>query len=144
MQFEPELLEPLCERLRVPTDCRDVARLVARFHGDMHRVAELRPETQLKILERCDALRRPERFRQLLQACQCDYNGRLGWQERAYDSPQRLLAALAAVNCVNAGEIAAACTDKARIPERIHAARVAAVRHLLKEARDEQDEGGED
>jgi tRNA nucleotidyltransferase (CCA-adding enzyme) len=41
------LVEALCERLRVPVDCRDVARLAARFHGDMHRVEELRPDTKL-------------------------------------------------------------------------------------------------
>ena len=139
-----KLATALSERLRVPGECRDLALLAARYHGDIHRAGELRATTIVTLLERCDALRRPERFRQLLQACQCDYNGRLGWEERPYASPPRLLAALAAVNAVNAGEIAAACADKARIPERIHAARVAAVRQLLQEARDEQDEGGED
>ena len=139
-----KLATALCERLRVPAECRDLALLAARYHGDIHRAGELRATTVVNLLERCDALRRPERFRQLLQACQCDFNGRLGWQDRPYASPQRLLAALAAVNGVNAGKIAAACADKARIPERIHAARVAAVKTLLQEARDEQDEGGED
>ena len=134
------LATALCERLRVPSDCRDLALLAARYHGDVHRAADLRATTLVTLLERTDALRRPERFRQLLQACQSDYNGRLGWQERPYDSPQRLLAVLAAVNGVDAGKIAAACADKARIPERIHAARVAAVRHLLEEARDDQDD----
>ncbi len=134
------LATALCERLRVPSDCRDLALLAARYHGDVHRAADLRATTLVTLLERTDALRRPARFRQLLQACQSDYNGRLGWQERPYDSPQRLLAVLAAVNGVDAGKIAAACADKARIPERIHAARVAAVRHLLEEARDDQDD----
>ncbi|WP_153147112.1 multifunctional CCA addition/repair protein [Dechloromonas sp. H13] len=134
------LATALCERLRVPSDCRDLALLAARYHGDIHRAADLRATTLVTLLERTDALRRPARFRQLLQACQSDYNGRLGWQERPYDSPQRLLAVLAAVNGVDAGKIAAACADKAKIPERIHAARVAAVRHLLEEARDDQDD----
>ncbi len=128
-----QLASVLCERLRVPGDCRDLALLTARYHGDIHRAAELRPATLVTLLERTDALRRPERFRQLLQACQCDFNGRLGWSERQYESPQRLLAALAAVNSVEGGKIAAECTDKAKIPERIHAARVAAVRRLLDE-----------
>ena len=128
-----QLATALCERLRVPGDCRDLALLTARYHGDIHRAAELRPTTLVTLLERTDALRRPERFRQLLEACQCDFNGRLGWQERPYESPQRLLAVLAAVNAVEAGKIAAACEDKAKIPERIHAARVAAVKRLLDE-----------
>ena len=134
-----QLVTALCERLRVPGECRDLALLAARYHGDIHRAGDLRAATLVTLLERTDALRRPERFRQLLQACRCDYNGRLGWQDRPYDSPQRLLAALAAVNTVEAGKIAAACADKAKIPERIHAARVAAVKHLLDEARNDQE-----
>ena len=126
-----QLATALCERLRVPGDCRDLALLTARYHGDIHRAAELRPATLVTLLERTDALRRPERFRQLLQACQCDFNGRLGWGERPYESPQLLLAVLAAVNRVEGGKIATECTDKAKIPERIHAARVAAVKHFL-------------
>jgi len=126
--------EQLCVRLKIPNDCRDLALLMARDHGNIHRAADLRPETIVALFERNDALRRPERFRQLLEACRCDYTGRLGWENRPYDSPQRLLAALAAVNGVNAGKIAAACGDPGKIPERIHAARVDAVRRWLDEA----------
>ena len=135
-----QLVGTLCERLRVPGECRDLALLAARYHGDIHRAAELRATTLVTLLERTDALRRPERFSQLLQACQCDFNGRLGWQDRPYDSPQHLLAVLAAVNGVAAGKIATACDDKAKIPERIHAARVAAVKRLLDETRNQQED----
>ncbi|MBF1164373.1 MAG: multifunctional CCA addition/repair protein, partial [Dechloromonas agitata] len=127
------LTEQLCARLRVPNDCRDLALLMARYHGNVHRAGDLKASTLVMLFEKTDALRRPERFRQLLEACLCDYTGRLGWEDRAYDSPQRLLAALAAVNAVPAGEIAAACSDKGKIPERIHAARVRAVKHALNE-----------
>jgi tRNA nucleotidyltransferase (CCA-adding enzyme) len=101
-----ELLDAICIRLRVPADCRDVARLAARFHGDMHRVAELRPETVLRVLERCDALRRPERFELVLLACEADYRGRLGWQERPYPPADVWRHALAAIQSVDAGKIA--------------------------------------
>ena len=100
---------------------------MARHHGNIHRSGDLRAATIVGLLEKTDALRRPERFRQLLESCICDYTGRLGWEDRPYDSPQRLLAALAAVNTVNAGEIARACSAPGQIPERIHAARVRAV-----------------
>ena len=119
------LLEPLCARLRVPTDCRDVARLVARFHGDMHKVAELRPDTKLKILERCDALRRPARFAEVLGACEADYRGRANHAEREYAAAPIWRMALAAVQAVDAGAIASTCTVKSQIPAKIHAARVA-------------------
>ena len=124
------LIEPLCERLRVPTDCRDVARLVARFHGDMHKVDQLRPDTKLKILERCDALRRPARFAEILSACEADYRGRLGKEEKAYVAADTWRAALAAVQSIDAGAIAQACADPAQIPARIHEARVQAIAAL--------------
>ncbi len=122
------LIEPLCTRLRVPAECRDVARLVARFHGDMHKVDQLRPETKLKILERCDALRRPARFAEVLGACEADYRGRLGWEDREYAAAVAWRQALAAVQAVDAGEIARACTAPEQIPERIRATRVAALK----------------
>jgi len=129
-QRSAELLEPLCARLRVPADCRDVARLVARLHGDVGRIAELRPETKLRILERCDALRRPERFEQILGACEADYRGRLGYEEQAFAAAALWRAALAAVRSVDAGAIARACADPAQIPARIHEARVAALKAI--------------
>jgi tRNA nucleotidyltransferase (CCA-adding enzyme) len=129
-----DLVVGLCERLRVPHDSRDLALLAARYHGDIHRAAELRPATLVTLLEKTDALRRPERFTWLLQACQCDYNGRQGWADRPYASAGLLLAALAAVRTVDAGAIAAACTDRGLLPERIHAARTDAVRRLSEEA----------
>jgi tRNA nucleotidyltransferase (CCA-adding enzyme) len=120
-----ELLEPLCERLRVPSDCRDVARLVARFHGDIGRVAELRADTQLKILERCDALRRPERFSIILLACEADYRGRLGYESLPYPAAGHWHTALVAVQEVDAAAIARACQEPGMIPQRIREARSA-------------------
>jgi tRNA nucleotidyltransferase (CCA-adding enzyme) len=125
------LVEAICERLRVPIECRDVARLVARFHGDMHRVEELRADTMLSVLERCDALRRPERFELILLACEADYRGRLGWEERDYAAAAVWRAALAAVRAVDAGGIARAATreggDVQAIAASIGRARVAAL-----------------
>jgi len=129
------LLEAICERLRVPSDCRDVARLVARFHGDMHRVAELRPETRLTVLERCDALRRPDRFELILLACEADYRGRLGWGERDYGQAEAWRVALAAVRAVDAGAIAGATAEPQAIAAAISAARVDALRALKSASR---------
>ncbi|NTV68679.1 MAG: multifunctional CCA addition/repair protein [Azonexaceae bacterium] len=128
------LTEKLCARLRVPGDCRDLALLMARYHGNVHRAADLKASTIVTLFEKTDALRRPQRFQQLLDACLCDYTGRLGWENRPYDSPRYLLAALATVNAVEAGKIALACLDKAKIPERIYAARVNALKILLNDA----------
>ena len=122
------LATALCARLRVPGEARDLALLVARWHGDIHRGRELRPATVVSLLEKTDALRRPERFGQLLQACQCDFQGRLGQEDVPYEIPEFFLGALDAARRVDAGAIARSCADKSRIPEEIHTARVAAVR----------------
>jgi tRNA nucleotidyltransferase (CCA-adding enzyme) len=121
------LLDALCERLRVPTDCREVARAVARYHSEIHKIEELRPATVLKVLECCDALRRPERFEFMLGACEADFRGRLGREEDSYDQSTYWRRALAIVQSVDAGAISRACTDRATIPARIHEARVAAI-----------------
>jgi len=122
------LLGPLCERLRVPSECRDLALLVAGFHDGIHRIDELRPETVVKMIERCDGLRRPERFIHILQACEADYRGRKGSTERSYPQADRWRAALVAMQSVDAGAIAKSCATPEKIPIRIHEARVAAVK----------------
>jgi tRNA nucleotidyltransferase (CCA-adding enzyme) len=81
------LIQQLAERLRVPGEYRDLALIVARFHGVAHRAFELRPATVLDFLERADAFRRPERFAQVLIACEADARGRLGRDTQPY--PQR-------------------------------------------------------
>ena len=80
-------VEALCERLRVPHHLRELDVITARYHTHVHRAFELRPNTILKTLESCDALRRPERFADLLMACESDARGRTGLEAREY--PQR-------------------------------------------------------
>ena len=128
--FSVALLEPLCQRLRVPTDCRDLARLVAMFHSDIHRVTTLRPSTMVKLFERCDVWRRPQRFEQVLATCECDYRGRLGHDEFPYPQAEHWRRALAVVLRIDAGAIAAGCSEPGQIPLRLHEARVAAVAAL--------------
>jgi tRNA nucleotidyltransferase (CCA-adding enzyme) len=78
------LIEALVARLKIPNDYRELALLVARLHGNVHRAFELRPATVLKLLEETDAFRRPERFAQFLVACESDARGRAGLEERPY------------------------------------------------------------
>lgn len=133
-----ELAEEVSTRLRVPNEARDLALLTARWHGDIHRGAELKPTTVVSLLEKTDALRRPERFEQLLQACECDFRGRQGREEDIYPVAGRFRLALSAARGIDAGAVARACADKRLIPARVHAARVAAVKLALKEAGDKE------
>ena len=125
------LVEEVCAYLKAPTECRDLALLVARYHGDIRRGPEMRTSTIVRLLERTDAFRRPQRFRQLLDACDCDFHGRLGWEDKPIPSPDLFLQALEAAKSIDAGAIARSCSNKADIPERLHAARVAAVEEKL-------------
>ncbi len=118
------------ERLKVPNDCRDLAVLLAREHANIHRAAELRPATIVRLLERTDALRRPGRFMQLVQAAACDFHGRPGSEPGTYAPAALLKRALTTVQAVDAGAIARNCGDKSRIAERIRHARVAALKQL--------------
>jgi tRNA nucleotidyltransferase (CCA-adding enzyme) len=81
------LIEALAERLRLPSDIRELSVIVARYHGNVHRAAELKPSTILEFFERADAFRRPERFAQVLLACEADSRGRAGLEHLPY--PQR-------------------------------------------------------
>jgi tRNA nucleotidyltransferase (CCA-adding enzyme) len=126
-----ELIRNVCARLRVPVDCRDLALLAARHHGDIHRAKELRAATVVRLLEQADALRRPERFELLLQACACDFHGRPGYEALSYAPAPLLRAALAAARSVDAGGIARRLDDPARIPAAVHEARVHAVKAAL-------------
>lgn len=102
------LLLQVCERWRVPNDCKELAEVVAREHGNIHRSGDLKPAALLRLLERCDAVRKPERFEQALQACECDARGRLGFEESAYPQRRRLSDALQAALAVETGPVAQA------------------------------------
>ncbi|MEQ1663392.1 MAG: multifunctional CCA addition/repair protein [Thiobacillus sp.] len=120
------LVRALSERVRVPTDCRDLAVAVARDHGNVHRATELRPATLIELFERVDAFRRPERFVEFLQACECDFRGRPGYEDKAFAAPTYLSEALAVARAVDAGEVARRA-DPARIREAVLEARVQAL-----------------
>ena len=127
-----DLLKPLCDRLRVPNECRDLAVMVAREHGNIHRVREMGAAALVRLLERCDGIRKPERFAEALQACEADARGRLGFETSAYPQADRLRVALLAARAVDAGAVAARYADKpAGIKEAVHQARVKAVEAAL-------------
>lgn len=138
------LQQALANRLRVPNDCRQLAHIVAGEHGNIHRSTSFSAAAVVRLLERCDAFRQPERFAHALLACECDARGRLGFEENAYPQRPHLLQALQTLQGMDVGVIArevlreqqpelvgSAVTDKVppvnmgeRIRRRIHQARV--------------------
>lgn len=125
------LLKGLSERLRVPTECRELADVVAREHGNIHRSLGFNAAAVVRLLERCDAFRKPARFTEVLLACECDARGRLGLHETPYPQRGRLQQALNVSCSVNTASVAAdamaAGMNGADVGKRIRQARVAAL-----------------
>ena len=130
-----KILKIIAQRLRLPVECREIADVVAREHGNIHRSSDFAAAPLVRLLERCDAFRKPQRFADILLACECDARGRLGLDESPYPQRPRLLAALTAAQGVATASIAAqamsAGASGLKVGELIHAARVEAVRALL-------------
>lgn len=128
------LARGLSERWRVSADCRELAELMAREHTHVHQSGDFGPEARLRLLERCDAWRRPERFEQLLLACECDARGRLGLEERDYPQRPRLLRDLRALQALDLGAVSAAALAAGKtgpdIGRAVQAARLQALRAL--------------
>jgi tRNA nucleotidyltransferase (CCA-adding enzyme) len=126
------LVEKLCERLKVPGECRDLAVMTAREHGNVGRATQLRPATIVSLLERCDAFRKPQRFIDMLHAAACDHFGRTGFERIPFPQLAYLQAALAAAQTVNGGQIAQAhLAQPQQIPMAIREARILAVRAFV-------------
>jgi tRNA nucleotidyltransferase (CCA-adding enzyme) len=130
-----ELVAALSERLRVPTDCRSLAEVVAREHGNVHRSASLGAAALVRLLERCDALRRPQRWDEVLMACECDARGRLGLVEVPYEQRPRLHQVRVWASDIDSAQVAQQAALRGlkgpAIGDAVHAARVGAVRSKL-------------
>jgi tRNA nucleotidyltransferase (CCA-adding enzyme) len=124
-----DAVRTVSERLKVPTECKELGLAVARWHGEAHRADRLDAAGLLALLEATDAFRRPERFEQFLLACTDDHHGRPGYEDKPFTQAERLHRALAAAQSVDAGAVAAA--SPGNIPQAIRAARTAAIRAVL-------------
>ena len=132
------LLQPLVKRLRVPNDCKELALVVAKFHGKVHQVEEMKAATVLRFLQETDALRQPQRFCDFLRTCEADARGRTGFEQQALPLFPLLLEILNLVMSVDARAIARQQSSPEAIKEAVFAARVTAMESMyrfpLKEA----------
>jgi tRNA nucleotidyltransferase (CCA-adding enzyme) len=129
------LIRDVNERLRVPVECGELALLTAREHTHVHASENLEAKAVMRLLERCDAFRRPERFLQMLSACECDATGRLGLEDRPYPQRARLAAALKTAQDVDTRAVSAQAIARGLkgpyIADEIRQARVQALRAAL-------------
>jgi tRNA nucleotidyltransferase (CCA-adding enzyme) len=131
-QRSVDLLQALSKRLRVPNDCKELAHIVAKFHGKVHQVEEMRPETLLKFLVETDAIRQPKRFDDFLLACECDIRGRTGYETQAFEKADLLLSLLKAASEVDAGAVAKLQDTPDKIKQAVYEARLNALEQALK------------
>jgi tRNA nucleotidyltransferase (CCA-adding enzyme) len=124
------LIDALADRLRLPTEYRDLSIIVARYHGIVHRAFELRAKTILEFIERADGFRRPERFTLALLACEADARGRTGLEQMPYPQREYLQAARDAAAAVKPSAEDIAAQDGAKIALRLHERRVHAIAEL--------------
>lgn len=122
------LLKEVSKRLRVPNDCKELAHIVAKFHGKLHQAPQMKPGTLLDFLMQLDAIRQPARFNDFLKACEADSRGRTGFETCSTPAADLMIKVLQAALSVDAGSIAKQHTDTERIKQAIFEARVHAIR----------------
>ena len=126
-----KLIKDVVARLRVPNDCKELAHIVAKFHGKLHAASKMRPDTLLKFLIELDAIRQPERFEDFLKACESDSRGRTGLENCALPETELVKTALKAALDVDAGAIAKGMTEPEKIKQAVFVARLEAVKRVL-------------
>ncbi len=126
-----DLLKEVSRRLRVPNDCKELAQIVAKFHGKVHQVSKMQPETVLQFLMDTDAIRQPQRFQEFLLACECDSRGRISFEESECLESQLLMRLLKAVLAVDAGAVAKTHTEPEAIKQAVFDARLEAIKQVI-------------
>lgn len=125
------LLKDVSKRLRVPNDCKELAHIVAKFHGKLHQAPQMKASTLLDFLMQLDAIRQPDRFQDFLRACEADSRGRKGFEECATPAADLMQEVLKAALSVNAGAVAKLHTDSEKIRQAIFEARVRAIQLVI-------------
>jgi tRNA nucleotidyltransferase (CCA-adding enzyme) len=128
-----KLVVELCNRLRAPREVAELARIVARYHGDCHKAFELRPGTILELLHRLDAYRRPERFEDFLIACEADHLGRTGYEQVPYPQADFLRQALGVSKDTDVNKLRAQGLEGQALGQAIESQRLSSIQALKKE-----------
>jgi len=127
------LVEAVARRLKTPKAYQELAVLAARHHTVVHRAFELKPATVLKLLETTDAFRRPERFEELLLACEADARGRAGLETRPYPQADYLRRARKLASEITLSEEERHGLDGPAIGEKVREKRLAALARFKEE-----------
>lgn len=127
-----KIIKKLCERVRVPNEFKELALLVCEQHSNIHRAAELKASTKLKILNKLDVWRKPERLEEVLLCCQADHSGRLGCEENPYPQKAIFDAAYQAALSIEVKDIIADGFQGKAIRDELEKRRIEAISSLSK------------
>ncbi|MDH3001367.1 multifunctional CCA tRNA nucleotidyl transferase/2'3'-cyclic phosphodiesterase/2'nucleotidase/phosphatase [Chelonobacter oris] len=119
-----EPIQQLCRRIKTPNECRDLAILVCRFHSHIHRIAELKPQTVVRLFDRLDVWRKPSNLQHLITVCIADSRGRLGFEHCDYPQAELALAYYQSAVAVDVQQIIAAGYQKQQIRQQLTAQRI--------------------
>ncbi|MGZ8261441.1 MAG: multifunctional CCA addition/repair protein [Methylotenera sp.] len=125
------LVKDICKRLRVPNDCKELAHIVAKFHGRLHKAHEMKPSTMLSFLIELDAIRQPARLKDFLKACEADSRGRTGLENYPAPAADLMLKVLEAARSVDTGAVAKGFSETEQIKAAVFEARLEAVKLVL-------------
>lgn len=121
------LVEGLCQRLRVPNELRDLAKLVAEYHDLIHTFPVLQPKTIVKLFDSIDAWRKPQRVEQIALTSEADVRGRTGFEAIDYSQGRLLRAAWEVARAVPTKAVIEAGFTGAAVREELTRRRIAAV-----------------
>lgn len=122
------LVEKISKQLKVPVYCKQLALKVCEHHLHCHKAFQLRASTILKIFNQLDVWRKPQEFDDFLIACQSDFLGRLGFENRPYPQAQYLKDAMIAACAVNAKQFVDQGIKGGAIKEAMAEARLQAIK----------------
>lgn len=125
------LVRDICKRLRVPNDCKELAHIVAKFHGRLYQALQMKPSTLLSFLIEVDAIRQPARFKDFLKACEADSRGRTGLENCPAPAADLMLKVLDAARSVDTGAVAKRFSEPEQIKAAVFEARLEAVKRAL-------------
>lgn len=125
------LVREVCKRIKVPNDCKELAQIVAKFHGKLHQSLQMKPSTLLSFLIELDAIRQPTRFKDFLQACEADSRGRTGLENCSTPAAELMAKVLKAASSIDAGAVAKAFSEPETIKAAVFESRLEAVKRLF-------------
>ena len=122
-----EAINTFCDRLKAPNDCRELGLMVSEYHTHVHNAFELKASTVLRMLNRCDVWRKPQRFTDFLLTCKADARGRATFEESEYNNAEYIWQAYEAAAKVDIKAIVAKGYQGKAIKEQTEQQRISVI-----------------